>query len=375
MKVPLLDLKRQYQSVKPELDSAIMNVLAHTQFILGPDVKQFEEEAAAFCGIKHAIGVASGTDALLLALRACGVGPGDEVITSTFSFFASAGVISRLGATPVFADIDPKTYNVTADQIAKKVTSKTKAIMPVHIYGQMVDMDPLMELANSKKIPVVEDAAQAIGAKYKGKKAGTLGRFGCFSFFPSKNLGGLGDGGMVTCQSDEDAELVRKLRVHGSKPKYYHSLVGYNSRLDSLQAAALSVKLKYLESWTGGRRKRAARYNQLLAGLPFETPFEREHNFHIYHQYTVAVPKRNELRKFLTEREVGTEIYYPLPLHLQECYASLGYKEGSFPVAEKRAVEVLSLPIFPELTDEEQNFVAGSVREFYRDGLPALAIN
>jgi dTDP-4-amino-4,6-dideoxygalactose transaminase len=367
MKVPLLDLKRQYQTIKPELDSAIMNVLAHTQFILGPEVKQFEEKAAAFCGAKHAIGVASGTDALLLALRAAGIGPGDEVITSTFSFFASAGVVSRLGAVPVFADVDLRTYNVTADQIAKKLTSKTKAIMPVHIYGQMADMDAVMELANSKKIPVVEDAAQAIGAKYKGKKAGTIGRFGCFSFFPSKNLGGLGDGGMVTCQSDGDAEMIRKLRVHGSKPKYFHSVVGYNSRLDTLQAAALSVKLNHLESWTEGRRKKAARYNQLLAGLPVETPYEPDYNYHIYHQYTIAAPKRDELRKFLTEREIGTEIYYPLPLHQQECYASLGYEKGSMPVAEKRAQEVLSLPIFPELTDAEQDLVAASIREFYRD--------
>lgn len=367
MKVPLLDLKRQYQTIKPELDSALMNVLAHAQFILGPEVKQFEEQAAAFCGVKHAIGVASGTDALLLALRACGVGPGDEVITTTFSFFASAGVISRLGATPVFADIDPKTYNVTAGQIAKKISSKTKAIMPVHLYGQMADMDAIMELAQSKRIPVVEDAAQAIGAKYKGKKAGTLGRFGCFSFFPSKNLGGLGDGGMVTCQTDEDAELIRKLRVHGSKPKYYHSIIGYNSRLDTLQAAGLAVKLKHLDNWTEGRRKKAARYNQLLAGLPVETPFEAETNYHIYHQYTIAALKRDELRKFLAEREIGTEIYYPLPLHQQECYAALGYKKGSLPLAEKRAAQVLSLPIFPELTDAEQDFVAASIREFYRD--------
>lgn len=367
MKVPLLDLKRQYQTIKLELDSAIMNVLAHTQFILGPEVKQFEEKAAAFCGVKHAIGVASGTDALLLALRACGVGPGDEVITSTFSFFSSAGVISRLGATPVFADIDPKTYNVTAELIAKKITSKTKAIMPVHLYGQMADMDRIMELADSKGLPVIEDAAQAIGAKYKGKVAGTLGRFGCFSFFPSKNLGGLGDGGMVICSSDDDAEMIRKLRVHGSKPKYYHGIVGYNSRLDTLQAAALSVKLNHLESWTEGRRKKAARYNQLLAGVPVETPFEPEYNYHIYHQYTLAVPTRDELRKFLTEREIGTEIYYPLPLHRQECYLPLGYQNGSMPVAEKRALEVLSLPIFPELTDTEQDFTAASIREFYRD--------
>ncbi len=367
MKVPLLDLKRQYQTIKTELDSAVLGVLAHTQFILGPEVKQFEEKTAAFCSAKHAIGVASGTDALLLALRACGVGSGDEVITSTFSFFASAGVISRLGATPVFADIDPKTYNVVVAEIAKKISSKTKAIMPVHLYGQMADMDPILELANSKKIPVVEDAAQAIGAKYKGKKAGMLGRFGCFSFFPSKNLGGLGDGGMVTCQSDEDAEMIRKLRVHGSKPKYYHSLIGYNSRLDTLQAAALSIKLNHLESWTEGRRKKAARYTQLLAGLPVETPFEPEYNYHIYHQYTLAVPKRDELRKFLSLREIGTEIYYPMPLHQQECYATLGYKKGSLPAAEKRAAEVLSLPIFPELTEAEQDFVAASIREFYRE--------
>lgn len=364
VKVPLLDLKRQYQAIKSEIDAAVMKVLAETQFILGPEVKEFEQTIAQYLGVKHAIGVASGTDALLLSLRVCGVGPGDEVVTSTFSFFASAGVISRLGATPVFADIDPKTYNLDPKSIAAKITKKTKVIMPVHLYGQCAEMDPILELDRSHKLDVVEDAAQAIGATYRGRKAGTMGRFGCFSFFPSKNLGGMGDGGLIVTNSDDDAELLRRLRVHGSKPKYYHSVVGYNSRLDTIQAAVLQVKLKYLDAWTAARREKVKFYNRGLAGSPVETPFEPEYNHHIYHQYTLALRDRDGLKARFAERGIGCDTYYPLPLHLQECYRSLDYQAGDLPNAEKRAKEVISLPVFPELTDAEQTYVIDIIREF-----------
>ncbi|MFQ6055340.1 MAG: DegT/DnrJ/EryC1/StrS family aminotransferase, partial [Methanosarcinales archaeon] len=275
MKVPFLDLKRQYATIKKEIDEAVFSVLSNTQFILGPEVKSFEEKVAAYCGTKFAIGVASGTDALLLSLRACGVKPGDEVITTSFSFFASAGVISRLGANPVFVDIDAETYNINPDQIEKKISQKTKAVMPVHLFGQCADMDPLLDIAKRHKLKVVEDGAQAIGAEYKGRKAGTIGDFGCFSFFPSKNLGGAGDGGMVVTNDPEMAEMIRILRVHGSKPKYYHSTVGYNSRLDTIQAAILGVKLKYLDDWTKKRRKHAEVYNSAFKDLDMISPKEK----------------------------------------------------------------------------------------------------
>lgn len=363
MQVPLLDLKRQYRSIKNELDQAVLSVLADTKFIMGPEVKSFEEKIAEYCGSKFAIGVASGTDALLLALKACGVESGDEVITTPFSFFATAGVITRLGATPVFVDIDPDSYNIAPDLIEKKITSKTKAIVPVHLYGQCADMDPINQIAKKHDLKVVEDAAQAIGAKYKGKKAGTLGDFGCFSFFPSKNLGAAGDGGMVVTDNPEMADLVRILRVHGAKPKYYHSIVGYNSRLDTLQAAILSVKLRYLDGWTAKRREHVSAYNSAFKGLNLITPKEEDFNYHIYHQYTIAVKNREKLSAVLKENQIGHEVYYPVPLHLQKCYQSLGYKEGDLPVAERKAREVISLPIYPELTVEEQNFVIENVKK------------
>jgi dTDP-4-amino-4,6-dideoxygalactose transaminase len=362
MQVPFLDLKRQYSSIKDELDQAVFNVLSHAKFIMGPEVKAFEEKVAEYCGAKFAIGVASGTDALLLSLRACGVGPGDEVITTGFSFFATAGVITRLGATPVFVDIDPYTYNMAPEQIEKNITSKTKAIMPVHLYGQCVDMDPIMEIANKRNLKVVEDAAQAIGAKYKGKKAGTMGHFGCFSFFPSKNLGAAGDGGMVVTNDPEMAELLRMLRVHGAKPKYYHSIVGYNSRLDTIQAAILSVKLKYLDGWTEKRREHAQSYNTAFKDSDIITPREEDFNYHIYHQYTIAVKDRGRLRGVLKENQIGHDVYYPVPLHLQECYKPLGYKEGDLSVIDRKAREVISIPIYPELTAEEQNFVIETIK-------------
>ena len=362
MNVAFLDLKRQYSSIKEELDQAVFSVLSHARFIMGPEVKAFEEQVAKYCGIKFAIGVASGTDALLLSLRACGVRPGDEVITTGFSFFATAGVITRLGAIPVYVDIDPDTYNMNPEQTEKKITSKTKAIMPVHLYGQCADMDPIMEIANKQNLKVVEDAAQAIGSKYKGKKAGSLGDFGCFSFFPSKNLGAAGDGGMVVTNNPEMADLIRMLRVHGAKPKYYHSIVGYNSRLDTLQAAILSVKLKYLDGWTQKRREHAKVYNDAFKDSEIITPKEEDFNYHIYHQYTIAVKNRDHLREVLKENQIGHDVYYPVPLHLQECYKSLGYKEGYLPVIEKKGREVISIPIYPELTSEEQSFVIETIK-------------
>ena len=364
MKVPFLDLKRQYGAIKKEMDEAVFSVLSNTQFILGPEVKSLEEKIASYCGTKFAIGVASGTDALLLSLRAGGVKSGDEVVTTGFSFFASAGVISRLGANPVFVDIDPETYNINPDQIEKKITPKTKAIMPVHLFGQCADMDPIIEVARKHNLKVIEDAAQAIGAEYKGKKAGAIGDFGCFSFFPSKNLGGAGDGGMVTANDPEMAEVVRVLRVHGSKPKYYHSTIGYNSRLDTLQAAILSVKLKYLDDWTKKRREHAEAYNSAFKDLDMITPKEESFNYHIYNQYTIAVKNRDELRNYLKEKQIGHDTYYPVPLHLQECYKFLGYKKGDLPISEKKAEEVVSIPIYPELTEEEQEYVISTIKGF-----------
>jgi dTDP-4-amino-4,6-dideoxygalactose transaminase len=363
MNVPFLDLKRQYASIKEELDQAVFSVLSHTKFILGPEVQGFEEKVAQYCGTKFAVGVASGTDALLLSLRACGVGPEDEVITTGFSFFATAGVISRLGAIPVYVDIDPDTYNIAPDEIEGKITPKTKAIMPVHLFGQCADMDPIMEVARKHNIKVVEDAAQAIGSEYKGKKAGNLSDFGCFSFFPSKNLGAAGDGGMVVTNDQEMADLVRILRVHGSKPKYYHSIVGYNSRLDALQAAILGVKLKYLDEWTKKRREHAEVYNAAFKDIDVVTPKEEEFNYHIYNQYTIALKERDRLREVLKEKGIGHDVYYPVPLHLQECYRSLGYKEGDLPVTEEKAGEVVSIPVYPELTEEEQNFVIETIKK------------
>lgn len=366
MKVPFLDLKRQYATIKSDIDSALERVLSHTQFILGREVKQFEENLAKYCGTKFAIGCASGTDALLLSLRACGVGPGDEVITSTFSFFATAGVISRLGATPVFVDILPESYNIDSSQIERKINKNTKVIMPVHLFGLCADMDEILSIAKRHNVRIVEDAAQAIGSTYKGKKAGTMGDLGCFSFFPSKNLGAYGDAGAVVTNDSELADKIRMLRVHGSRRKYYHETVGYNSRLDTLQAAILDAKLKYLDSWTEKRRKHAQFYNQAFSRLPVQLPQEEKDKYHIFHQYTLSVPKRDQFKEYLKQKEIGCDTYYPLPLHQQECYRELAQRNGSLPVAEKKASEVVSLPIFPELTQSELEYVAGRVTCFYR---------
>jgi dTDP-4-amino-4,6-dideoxygalactose transaminase len=366
MKVPLLDLKRQYLAIKGEIDQSIQKVLDHGMFIMGPELKELEEKMAKYCGTKHGIGVASGTDALLLSLRALGVGNGDEVITTTFSFFATAGVISRLGARPIFVDIDSKTFNIDPGKIKDAISSRTKAIMPVHLYGQIAEMDEIGEIALRNGIPVVEDAAQAIGAEYKGRKAGQFGAAGCFSFFPSKNLGAYGDGGFITTDDDKLADLIRKLRVHGSKPKYYHSVVGYNSRLDTLQAAILLVKMNYLPLWHEARRQKADTYNRLLKDIKqVTTPFVRDYNYHIYHQYTLLAENRDGLKEHLKAKEIGFDTYYPLPLHLQECYRDLNYKPGDLPVAESLAHMAISLPVFPELREDEQEYVAAAIKEFY----------
>ncbi len=366
MQVPLLDLNRQYKTIKKEIDDAVMTVLEHCRFINGPEVKQFEEEVAAFCGVKYGIGVNSGTDALLISLRACGVGKGDEVITSTFSFFATAGVISRLGAKPVFIDIDPTYYNIDIAAIEDAITSRTKVVIPVHLFGQCVDMDAILEICKRKHLMVVEDAAQALSATYKDRKAGTIGDFGCFSFFPSKNLGAAGDAGMIVSDRESEVEFSRTLRVHGAKPKYYHSHIGYNSRLDTIQAAILSVKLRHLPEWSDARRAKAAVYDQAFADVEqVTTPCVMDGNRHIYHQYTIAVPNRDELRDHLREKSIGCETYYPVPLHAQECYAELGYRPGALPVSEQKANEVISLPVFPELTEDEQQYVIEIIKAFY----------
>ncbi|MCD6163377.1 MAG: DegT/DnrJ/EryC1/StrS family aminotransferase [candidate division Zixibacteria bacterium] len=367
MKVVPLDLKLQYQSIREEINEAIQKVLDHCGFILGPEVKQLEAELARYCTTKHAVGVASGTDALLLSLRACGVEPGDEVITTGFTFFATAGVISRLGAIPVFCDIDEKTFNINPELIESKITPKTKAIMPVHLYGQIAEMDRIMEIARQHNLPVVEDAAQAIGAKYHDRLAGTLGDAAGFSFFPSKNLGAYGDGGIIATNSDGLADKLKILRVHGSKPKYYHSIVGYNSRLDTIQAAILLIKLKHLNDWHEGRRKVAHNYDKQLSGLNgVRTPYVNDYNYHIYHQYTLTVENREKLQAELKSKEIGFATYYPIPLHLQDCYNDLGYKKGDLPVSEKLAEKVISIPIYPEMPQDQQAYVIETIREFYK---------
>ena len=363
MAVPLLDLSRQYKTIKDELDKAVLRVFEHNQFILGPEVTELENRLAAFCGTKYAVGVASGTDALLLALRAAGVAPGCEVITSDFSFFASAGVISRLGATPVFVDIERETYNIDPNAIEEVITSRTKAIMPVHLFGQMADMDWIMRIAEKHNLIVVEDAAQAIGARYKDRQAGSIGHYGCFSFFPTKNLGGAGDGGLITLSDDDRADFVRILRFHGAKPKYFHRVIGYNSRLDTLQAAVLLVKMDYLHEWTEGRRKHARIYDAAFKETAVKTPAVKDYSYHIYNQYTISVSNREELMKYLKERKIGHEIYYPVPFHLQDCFKDLGYSPDQFPLTTSASSSVVSLPIFAEMTSEEQQEVIAAVKE------------
>ena len=369
MNVPLLDLQAQYASLRDEIRPVIDRVLESQRFVLGDEVRHLESSIAEYCHTKHAIGCASGSDALLLALMALDVKSGDEVITTPFSFFATASCVARLGARPVFVDIDPATYNIDVSQVADAITPRTKAIMPVHIYGQCADMDPLLPLGERHGIPVVEDAAQAIGATDRGRPAGSMGALGCFSFYPTKNLGGAGDGGIVSTNDENFALRVKRLRAHGGITEYQHTEVGINSRLDELQAAVLNVKLTRLNAWSDERAERAAYYTELLNGadLSFDlvTPAVRPDCRHIFHQYVIRVPRhRDALMDHLREREVGTKIYYPIPLHRQECFAYLGYKEGAFPEAERAAAETFALPAYPELSKEQQAYVVDSISSF-----------
>jgi dTDP-4-amino-4,6-dideoxygalactose transaminase len=377
MKVPFFDLKPQFSSIEGEVKSALEDVFKTQQFILGPPVTHLEQAIAQYCQAPHAVGVASGSDALILSLLALGIGPGDEVLVPPFTFFATAGAVSRVGATPVFVDIQEDSYNIDPLQIEKKITPKTKAVIPVHLYGQCADMDPILQLAKARKIAVIEDAAQAIGAEYQprpggsGRRSGQMGDLGCFSFYPTKNLGAFGDGGMVVTRNPNLAQRVRIFRVHGSEPKYIHKWIGMNSRLDSMQAAILLVKIKHLESWTQERQRKAERYRllfqDLLPSVPgLRLPTIQYQNRHIFHQYVIRVLRRKELRQFLNEQGVGTDIYYPLPLHLQECYSFLKYRPGDCPVSEKASEEVLALPIYPELTEEQQAYVVDRIKAFYK---------
>lgn len=366
MAIPLLDLKAQYAQIKNEIGSAVEGMMGRQEFILGPEVKELEEKVAVYSGSKYAVGCASGTDALLLSLMAFGIGKGDEVITSPFTFFATAGSIYRTGAKIVFVDIDPQTYNINTKLIEKKITKKTKAIIPVHLFGQSADMDPVMQLAGKCGLKVIEDAAQSIGAVYKGRKSGTIGDTGCLSFFPSKNLGGFGDGGMVLTNEEKTRDSLKMLRVHGSKDRYFHEVVGFNSRLDTLQAGILLVKLKYLEQWSAKRREHAKTYDELFKGSPVVTPVIAEGNVSVFNQYVIRVKNRDSLMKHLKEKGIGCAVYYPLSLHLQNCFKELDYKKGDFPEAEKATEEVLAIPVYPELKREDQEIVAQTILSFLK---------
>ncbi|NQT16247.1 MAG: DegT/DnrJ/EryC1/StrS family aminotransferase [Planctomycetes bacterium] len=369
--VPLLDLGRQYSTLKQQIGTALLRVCDSGAFVLGPDVAELETSVAAYCGAGHAVGCASGSDALLLALMAFEIGPGDEVILPSFTFFATASAITRLGATPVFADIDPVTFNIDPKHVEQLVGPATKAILPVHLFGQCAEMGAIRRIADAGNFPVIEDAAQAIGAQLDGRSAGSIGDVGCFSFYPTKNLGGAGDGGMLTCRRDDLADKLRLLRTHGMRPRYHHKVVGINSRLDSFQAAVLNVKLPYLDHWTALRQTNARRYSELFAeagldrvlGLPVCIAGRR----HVWNQYVIRVPegKRDALRQFLAEAKIGAEIYYPMGLHEQECFSYLGHGPADLPETHRATREVLALPIFPELTEREQQFVVERVAAFF----------
>ena len=368
MNIPLVDLKAQYQTIKPEIDPAIQRILDNTSFILGKEVAGFEKNFAAYSNVKHAIGVDSGTAALHLAFLLCGIGPGDEVITTTYTFIATAETISLTGATPVFVDIDPRTYNIDVKQVEKAITPRTKVIVPVHLYGQPAEMDPILELARTHNLRVVEDAAQAHGALYRGRRAGSMGDLAIFSFYPGKNLGAYGDAGMLVTNNDEFNDQARMLRDHGRKSKYEHLIVGYGYRLDAMQAAILDVKLKHLEAWNAARRDKADYYTELLSGLDLVTPYEPPHIKGIYHIYAVRIPngKRDALFQHLKTKGIEAGVHYPMSLHEQPVYANLGYKPGALPVAEKMGLEQLSLPLYPEITREQQQYVVDAIREFQR---------
>jgi len=375
MSVPLLDLEAQYRPLRDQILTAITRVCDSQRFIMGPEVEALEAQLAGMLGVRHAIAVSSGTDALLLALMAIGVGPGDEIVTTPYSFFATAGAVVRLGAKPVLVDIDPITYNIDPALAAAAITPRTKAVMPVHLYGQSADMDPILAAADRAAVPVIEDAAQAIGATYKNRPLGGIGALGCFSFFPSKNLGAFGDAGLVTCNDDALAQKARLLRTHGMKPKYYHHLVGANFRMDALQAAVLRVKAPHLDGWTEGRRRNAARYRILfreagldgVIGLPAEAPDRR----HIFNQFVVRTRERDALKRHLDEQQIGNEIYYQVPFHLQPCFANLGYSRGAFPHAEQAASETLAIPIYGELTEAQQRQVVSAVAHFVQRSVGA----
>jgi dTDP-4-amino-4,6-dideoxygalactose transaminase len=363
--IPILDLQAQYAALEERLDAAIKDVLRSGSFVLGPVVRDLEERLAAYCECRHAIGVASGTDALHLALAALDLGPGDEVITTPFTFIATANTISHRGATPVFVDIDSRTFNLDPTALAAAITPRTRAILPVHLYGQPAEMGPIMELAERHRLRVVEDCAQAIGARYHGHRVGSFGDLACYSFYPTKNLGAYGDGGLVTTDDAALAERVDVLRRHGSPAKYEAELLGFNSRLDALQAAILGVKLDYLDAWNAARRERAAIYDRLLADLPVQSPYVAPGVEHVYHQYTIRAPRRDALAAYLHEQGIATMIYYPIPLHRQPVYASLGLGPGSLPASEAASAEVLSLPMYPELSPAAQHEVAAAIRAFY----------
>jgi dTDP-4-amino-4,6-dideoxygalactose transaminase len=396
--VPLLDLKAQYATIRDEVREALDRVADSQHFILGPEVEALEREVAEYSNCEYGIGVSSGSDALLVALMAIDLKPGDEVITTPYTFFATAGAVARLGGVPIFVDIDPQTYNIDPAKIEAAITEKTRAIIPVHLYGQMADMNPMMEIARRHRLTVIEDAAQAIGSEYEGQRAGAIGDIGCFSFFPSKNLGGFGDGGMVTTNDAALADRVKLLRNHGYRPKYYNKVVGGNFRLDAIQAAVLRVKLKYLDEWTAARQRNAARYRDLFneAGLVIDPqsvnsdsaqgstvktaegqslplasvpgvvlPTEPANMRHIYNQFVIRSGRRDELMEYLKQHKIGTEVYYPVPMHRQECFADLGHQENDFPSSECAAAETLALPIYPELTEEHLSSVVNAVTEFY----------
>lgn len=363
MQIPILDLKTQYDSIKTEIDAAVKRVIDSQYFILGPEVEAFEKEVAMYCGTKYAVGVANGTDALVLSLKALGIGPGDEVITTPFTFFATAESVSIVGAKPVFVDIDPKTYCINPELIEDKITKRTKAIIPVHLFGQCADMDRILEIARLNNIKVIEDTAQAMGATYKGRRAGSMGDTGALSFFPSKNLGGFGDGGMVITNDKVLADRIRMLRVHGSTVRYIHSEIGTNSRLDALQAAVLRIKLKYLDKWLDGRRKIAGHYSDSLKNIKsLTTPEVPSCNVHTYHLYTLRVKGGpDKLSKSLNDAGIEARTYYPVPLHMQDCYKSLGYKKGSLEKAESAASQTFSIPLYPELGAKEQKFIIDTI--------------
>lgn len=376
MAVPLLDLKAQYQALKPQIDEAMLRVAASQACILGPEAEAMERDMEAYLGAKHAIGVSSGTDALLMAFMAYNIGPGDEVIVPTFSFFATAGCVSRLGAKPVFIDVDPVSFMMTAEGVRAAITPRTKAIVPVHLFGQAAPIDEIMAVANEHGIVVIEDAAQAIGTQASdGRRVGTIGQIGCFSFYPTKNLGAFGDGGLVTTNDDALAVRLKQIRNHGMEPKYYHRFIGGNFRLDAIQAAILRVKLPYLPEWHAARRANAKMYDELLTTVAFPASINAGKgtvpaDHHIYNQYVIRSEHRDALRAFLTERGIGTEIYYPVPFHRQECFADLGYKDADFPVANALAESVLALPIYPELTRAQIEEVAATINEFERTVVP-----